>query len=386
MKAIGSFAGVLLVASLALAGEGIRPTPAEVRISQARGTLEKHPDYYQAYNELALALARRARETGEPAHYQQAEEALENSFRLQPGNFEGRKVQCWLLLGKHEFERARALARELNRRAPDDVLVYGFLADANAELGDYDEAEAAAQWMLDLRPGNIPGLTRAAYLREIHGDLDGALELMRMAYDQTDLGEREDRAWLLTQIGHLQLVGGKHPEAESALTEALRLFPRYHYALGTLGTLRMEQHRWAEAVELFEQRYAVAPQPENLYPLAEALERAGRSREARRAFHTFEQRALKESGGSDNANRELIFYYIDHAHEPARALRLAEREFARREDVYTLDAYAWALHANGRDGEAQSLIDRVRKIGAHSPLLRSHADAIAARLAQKASR
>ena len=53
------------------------------------------------------------------------------------------------------------------------MLVYGFLVDAYAELGDYAEAEKAAQWMLDLRPGNVPGLTRAAYLRELFGDLDG---------------------------------------------------------------------------------------------------------------------------------------------------------------------------------------------------------------------
>jgi tetratricopeptide (TPR) repeat protein len=236
--------------------------------------------------------------------------------------------------------------------------------------------------MLDLRPGNIPGLTRAAYLRETYGDVEGARELMRMAYDQTDPCELEDRAWLLTQIGHLHLIEGKPQEAEAALIEALRLFPRYHYALGTLGTLRMEQQRWAEAVELFERRYAVAPHPENLYPLAEALERAARSREARRAFRTFERQAVRESGQNDNANRELIFYYIEHAHAPARALRLAEREAARREDVHTLDAYAWALHANGRDREAQAQIDRVLKLGTRLPLFQSHASAIAAGLGQ----
>lgn len=383
MNAIGVLTGLLLYASVALGKTEVNPSPAEVRITQARGAIEKDPGYYQAYNELALALSRRARETGDPAYYQQAEEALRDSFRLQPDNFEGRKVQCWLLLGKHEFEKARELARELNRRAPDDVLVYGFLADANVELGNYPEAETAAQWMLDLRPGNIPGLTRAAYLRELHGDLEGALELMRMAYDQTDPGELEDRAWILTQLGHLYLVDRRQGEAESALTEALRLFPRYHYALGMLGTLRMEQRRWAEAVELFEQRYAVAPHPENLYPLAEALERAGRSRDARSAFRTFERQAERESGGSDNANHELIFYYLEHANAPARALRLAEREAARREDVHTLDAYAWALQANGRYREAQSQIERVLKLGARSPLFQSHASAIAARLGQE---
>ncbi|WNG42722.1 tetratricopeptide repeat protein [Archangium minus] len=380
MKTIWSLAGVLLFTSLALGQGHAQSTPAEARIAQARGAIEKHPDYYSSYNELAWALARRARETGNPSYYEQAEEALRHSFRLQPDNLEGKKVQCWLMLGKHEFARARELARELNRHVPDDVLVYGFLADANAELGNYEEAEAAAQWMLDLRPGNIPGLTRAAYLRELYGDVEGALELMRMAYEQTDLGELEDRAWLLTQMGHLHLVIHQDSEAESSLTEALRLFPRYHYALGVLGELRMKQQRWADAVELFELRYAAAPHPENLYSLGEALERAGRSREARRVFRTFERQALRESGGEDNANRELIFYYIEHAHKPAKALRLAQREATRRQDVYTLDAYAWALHANGRHREARAQVDRVLKVGARHSLFQSHAKAITASL------
>ena len=61
-------------------------------------------------------------------------------------------------------------------------MVYGMLTDANIELGKYAEAEKSAQWMLDLRPGNIPALTRAAYLRELFGDIEGALELMQQAF------------------------------------------------------------------------------------------------------------------------------------------------------------------------------------------------------------
>jgi tetratricopeptide (TPR) repeat protein len=86
---------------------------------------------------------------------------------------------------------------------PDDLLLYGFMTDANAELGNYADAEAACQWMLDLRPGNIPALTRAAYLRELFGDIDGAIELMSKAYDRTPPLEYEDRAWTLTQLAHL---------------------------------------------------------------------------------------------------------------------------------------------------------------------------------------
>ena len=51
-------------------------------------------------------------------------------------------------------------AQALNKRAPDDLLVYGLLGDAHLELGEYPEAEEALQWMMNLRPGNVAGLTR----------------------------------------------------------------------------------------------------------------------------------------------------------------------------------------------------------------------------------
>jgi tetratricopeptide (TPR) repeat protein len=266
---------------------------------------------------------------------------------------------------------------------PDDVLVYGFLTDANAELGNYDEAEKAAQWMLDLRPGNLPGLTRAAYLRELFGDLDGALELMGMAYQSTPPTEVEDRAWILTQMGHLQLSSGKTAEAESMLQEALAKFPGYHYALGNLAKVRISQDRYSEAVALLQQRYQAAPHAENLYDLAEALELAGQTTEAKKYFAEFETKSLRESVRADNSNRELIFYYADHAHQPAKALDIARQEFARRHDVYTLDAYAWALHVNGRNGEARKQIEAAFSVGIRDAKMLRHAGEIALQLGDR---
>src|SRR6201999_1230437 len=118
----------------------------------------------------------------------------------------------------HEFSKAREVAMKLNKQTPDDVTVYGYLVDANAELGNYQEAVDAAQWMLNLRPGNVAGLTRAAYLRELHGDFSGAIELMQAAYDSTPYQEMEDRAWLLTQVSHLYLLAGDLAKAEEHAT------------------------------------------------------------------------------------------------------------------------------------------------------------------------
>src|SRR5579863_3109270 len=168
-------------------------SPAERSIAQASKLIEKNPKDFEAYNALALALSRRARETSDVTFYAQAEETLQKSFEVSPNNFDGQRIHVWLLLGRHEFAAALDAAKKLNQRMPDDVMLYGFLTDANVELGNYKDAETAAQWMLDLKPGNTPGLTRAAYLRELYGDIEGSLELMNMAYQSTPPGEVEDR-------------------------------------------------------------------------------------------------------------------------------------------------------------------------------------------------
>lgn len=376
---------VLWVVSFAVvdAANGVSLSPAELKIQAARGAIEKSPGRPQPRTELALALARRARETSDPAYYVQAQSALEEALKIDPENFEAQKIHAWVLLGQHEFAKAAEAARKLNQRSPDDVLVYGFLADAYAELGKYDEAEKAAQWMLDLRPGNVPGLTRGAYLREIYGDVDGAIELMQKADQRTHSSEVEDRAWILTQIAHLNLMSGRVAEAEQILEQALELFPGYHYSLAQLARVRIEQGRTNEAVTLLQQRYEKAPHPENLFDLAEALEKDGKSNEAEKAFHDFEKKAIAETKIADNSNRELALYYADYGKRPAEALRIAELEASRRQDVYTLDVLAWAQFQNGKTAESKLTLDRALAVGTKDPRILKHAAAIAAKASLK---
>jgi tetratricopeptide (TPR) repeat protein len=352
-------------------------SPAEQGIAQANLLIAKNPKDYEAYNALALALSRRARETSDPKFYQLGESALQQSFAISPDNFDGERTQVWLLLGKHEFAAALEEAKKLNKKMPDDVMLYGFLTDANVELGNYGDAEKAAQWMLDLKPGNMPGLTRAAYLRELFGDVEGSIELMNMALESTPPNEVEDRAWILSQMGHLNLSIGKIDEAEEFLNQALASFPGYHYALGNLAKVRIQQKRYPEAVDLLKQRYTAAPHAENLYDLAEALQLAGRADEAAKAFSEFEQKSLAESVRADNSNRELIFYYADHANQPNRALEVAQQEFGRRHDVFTLDAYAWALYKNGSYAEAEKQVLASLSIGIRDARIFQHAGEIA---------
>lgn len=352
------------------------PLPAEPSITQARKAISDKPKDYAGYNLLATVLVRRAQETFDVSFYAQAEEAVKKSLAVFPDNFETEKIEVSILLGEHEFPAALEAAKALNKRALDDVMVYGLLTDADVELGNYKDAEDSATWMLNLRRGNRPAYIRAANLREIFGDPEGACEMADLAFQSTIPSEAEERASLLTQMGHFRFNSGNTDAAEKLFQQALAAFPNYPRTLGNLAQLRIVQKRYAEAIGLLQQRYRNVPRAQNLYDLAEALQLGGRNSEAERAFADFEAKALVESVRKDNSNRELVFYYADHAHQPAKALDVAKRECAWRRDVYTLDAYAWALHVNGQDEEARKQIETALAVGIRDAKLFRHAGEI----------
>jgi tetratricopeptide (TPR) repeat protein len=351
--------------------------PAAESMAAASKVIHDKPTDYTGYNMLATALVRRARETSDATFYAQAEEAVRKSLELAPDNFETAKIQVSILLGEQEFPAALEAAEKLNKRVPDDVMVYGLLTDANVELGNYGDAENSAQWMLNLRPGNRPALIRVAHLRELFGDAEGAFEAAELAFQSTIPSEVEDRANLLTQMGGFRLATGDTDAAEKLLQQALTAFPKYPPALGNLAQVRIAQKRYPEAIELLRQRYQSVSRAGNLYDLAEALQLAGRDTEAKKAFTDFEVKALAESVCKENSNRELVLYYADRVHQPGKALDVAKREYAWRHDVYTLDAYAWALHVNRQDTEARKQIELALAVGIRNAKLFRHAGEIA---------
>jgi tetratricopeptide (TPR) repeat protein len=246
-------------------------------------------------------------------------------------------------------------------------------------LGDYAEAEAKAQWMINMRRGNVPAMIRGAFLRTVFGETEGALEWLTSAFKLTSFTETEERAWLLTHIARLRLETGKPELADQLLNQALGLFPDYYFTLDSLAETRSAQDKFGEAADLLRRAQKLAPHPGRLFTLAVALKKAG-SPEAEGVFAEFERRAREVEDRPDNANRELISYYCDYARKPAEALRIARAEIDRRRDILTLDAYAWALYSSGQYQEARAQLDTALKVGIRSARLFDHAAAISEKL------
>jgi tetratricopeptide (TPR) repeat protein len=371
---------LVLFAGSALFGQTpgiVSKTQAEIRIDQAQTGIRQNPKKADGYASLAAALLRRELETSDPNYRREAETAIEKALAIEPDHFEALKARTMILLRDREYSKAQDLARKLNKRTPDDVPTYGLVAEASVALGDYKEAEEAVQWMLDMRPGNVPAYLEGATLRELFGEIDGARDFLTQAYQRIRPEEAEERASILLRLSHLALLNNNPVSADRLAEQARKLFPAYPAATLQLARVRLAQKNYSGAADLFRQVNNTTPRTEYLFDLADALDKAGNGQEAAGTFAEFEKEALAKSEQADNANRQLIRYYLDRSKNVPAALRIAKREASLRHDSYTLDLYAWGLYASGRKAEAKTESDRAMAVGLRDPDLLAHAKMIA---------
>jgi tetratricopeptide (TPR) repeat protein len=157
-------------------------------------------------------------------------------------------------------------------------------------------------------------------------------------------------------------------------------FPNYYVAVESLARLQIAEKNAAESAQLLLERNSNFPRLESEYALAQAFEKAGQFAGAEAAYSAFERAARARIGASDNADVALVHCYLDRGKNPGEALRIARLEAARRSDVTTLDAFAWALCANGQYQEAEAQIGKVLATGVQEAAFFFHAGAIAARM------
>ena len=295
-----------------------------------------------------MALVRQARATADPKYCDEAEAAANQSLKLDPKAFDGQKAHAVARLCQQRWEEARVEIAAVNKRVPDDVMVWGYLADSDIALGNYAQAEKSVQLMLDLRQVNPQGLQRGAALRLYFGFNDPSLEWWNSALRLTSSTDLEERAWILTHIAQVDRIVGRNDAAENVCKQTLDLLPNYPWALEELGRVQMAAKKFPDAAATFTALTGAAPADTGaLYELGLAQQAAGRAADAQHTFADFEKRALAQSASPVNANLELIRYYAGPGKKPAEAQRIAKARLEHRQDVWSLEVYAQALAAAG---------------------------------------
>ena len=344
-----------------------RLTGTDADIPKLQRALRLDPTRSDLRVELASAYLQKVRENGDASYYVRAQGVLAPVLRDHPTDADALTTAGVLALARHDFRGALALGERARAAQPDMVDVSAVLVDADVELGRYGAAERELQSMVDRKP-NLAAYARVSYLRELHGDLAGAVSAMRLAVDSGGPAQ-ENVAYVSSLLGELERQLGHPALARRAYDRALAAVPGTPAA--EQGLARLE----GNAPGSIERRRAIVarlPLPEYVIGLGEAELAAGRTAQGRRDLQLVgaEEKLLHAAGV--NTDTELAVFEADHG-SPARAVLLARRAWAEAPSVRSADALEWALTQAGRPAEGYAWSRRALKLGSLDPLFLNHA-------------
>lgn len=378
----GISAGLQDVYSYLAASSSRTNASTDALIKSLQERLETTPDDWQSYSQLGLAYLQKARETGDPTYYQKTEAALDKALAIQSSDYASISAKGALALARHDFHSALdwgLKAREIN---PDRTYAYGVIADSQIELGRYEEAITTLQTMVDLRP-DMSSYSRISYIRELHGDTEGALEMMQLAVD-SGTPNAENTAWVRTQLANLYFNSGDLDRAEFEYRLTLQNRPDYVYALAGLGRVRAAQGDVEEAIEYLNQAVAIMPLPEFVIALGDLYQASGQQAEANQQYELVAAIEILHRANGVDMDMEIALFNADHDKNMMETFALARKSYENRPSIHGADALAWALYKIGNYEEAQTYAEEALRLGTEDSLKLFHAGMIALKLGDEA--
>lgn len=381
------------VAALALFGRGGDPAPLPARAAPAEvadvGSLVEQlsagssrdvvrrleVDVNRASTSRGLALLGLGyqqvfRETGDPSWLSLASDALSRS--VSGGRRDPLAVTALAQLAntQHRFRAAEKLGREAAALDPEGTAPLAALGDALLNLGRYHAAFQTYDRLAEIGP-SVGAYGRVAFARRLLGRPKAALEAFDLALEAGS-AIPEQQAWAHVQRGGLLLAAGRVGAAEVAFRSALGLAPGYVNARAGLARVDAARGRFIAAAQRLERVVATFPSPEYAILLGDAWSRAGRPREASRAYATVGAIARLLQAGGVRTELQTAVFDLDRGYRVESALRRARDAYAAAPSVAAADAVAWGLQRTGRCAAARGWAERALALGTKDGLAFFH--------------
>ncbi len=338
---------------------------------------------------LAAIYLQEARSSGNFSYYDKAALSCVNAvLKKDANNFEALAFKAMIYLSQHHFAEGLKLATEMTKTYSYNAFVYGILVDANVELGNYKPALDDADKMVSIRP-DIRSYSRISYLREIYGDIPGAIEAMKLAIEAGSPGS-ESTEWARVQLGKLYEQLGQMKYAEMYYTISLENRPGYPYALAGLARIAAYAKDYRKAIEL----YQLADSCSNDYTFREALVEvyrlAGEKEQALKLANEIvdemEKAADAKAKGDSSghyADKEMAYAYLA-VNNCDKAIEHALLEYNRRpNNIDANETVAWAYYQKADYAKAEQYINVALQTDCKNPTLLCHAGLIYAKIGDR---
>jgi tetratricopeptide (TPR) repeat protein len=349
---------------------------------------QNHSDI-KSLNSLTAIYLQEARASGNYSYYDKAAlNCVHAVLKKDEKNFEALTYKATIYLSQHHFREGLQLAGQIQQMYPHSAFVYGILVDANVELGNYRAAVENAEKMISIRP-DIRSYSRISYLREIHGDIPGAIDAMKMAVDAGSAGT-ESTEWARVQLGKLYEQLGQMKYAEMYYTIALDNRPNYPYALAGLGRIAVAAKDYNKAIELYRRADSLSNDYSFREAMGEVYKLKGDQKQstliAQRIIDNMEKAAEAMQKGDSSghyADREMAYAYLA-VNNYDKAVEHALLEYNRRpNNIDANETVAWAYFCKGDYSKATSYMKIALQTNCKNPTLLSHAGLIQAKNGDK---
>ena len=350
------------------------PITTDSRISLYEQWVAKDPGNISNRTLLASAYIQKTRETSDYGYLERASKIIDQIL-VDKHDYEAMRLRNLIELNRHNFSKVAEYAREMTRGSPVDPQNWGTLGDALMEMGHYEEARDAFQKMMNIRR-NLFSLNRMAYYRFVMGDSDGAIAMMTEAVN-SHAPYPENKAWCLVELGNMYFKTGRWIEAERVFRQAIETFPSSHTAHAGLGSVQAAQGQILWAIESYAKAQSITPLPQYAGALYDLYLVNGKKEEAQHQLDMIDLVATLEAASNFKANRTLALIYANQDRRLDYSIELAQTDLQGRKDIYTYDAFAWALFKNKRYREASTASREALKTGTPEALFYYHAGMIA---------
>jgi len=336
-------------------------------------SIKKNADAHQEMLELAELFIKEARVTGEHGHYYPAALELTNYIISNTKSsdlvFQALVTKAGVQLSLHEFEEALVTGKKALAINKTSAQVYGVLVDCYVELGDYKKAVAMADQMISIKP-DIRSYSRVSYLREIHGDLPGAEEALRLAVNSGFPGY-EETAWAMLTLSELYIDQKQYDKAENVLDQILATRKDYPFAIAAKAEIAYQKNELQKAEDLLNEAIDIIPEVGFYVQLAQIYKDQNRTGELPSLMTEIFLMLEDDVAAGHNMNLEYAQIYIDLQNDYDQAHEYAQREWIKRPsnvDVNRLMAEISILKDNKE--EAKKYVELASVIYSDNPKIK----------------
>jgi tetratricopeptide (TPR) repeat protein len=320
---------------------------AEVRLwTQIRSLCQKPPFSFQSHQEArnrflddrlteANAAARRS---GLPASIQ----GLEPSLAKHPADWQLAEQSARLLRQARRWTNAVGGWRRVVEGAPDHVVAWHFLGEAQAQVGDRRAAIESQSRALALRPDFVEA---ALALGQLYGE-SGRFQESVAVFDQSLRRDPANLEALINKAVTLEAMG-RRDDSVSVLSRAMTAHPKSTLPCIRLGELLSARKEYPAAVAAFEE--AARREPANLVILQRLAGELGRADRPAQA-----EAVLRRAAQVDPQN---VSVRIDLGVSLARQTRFAD----------AIVEFEAALRVQPGNASARTYLDRARAMLSAAP-------------------